>query len=153
MARGDVKWFASFDLTAKRGVSFSLHSADTLKLGIVTNAQVPAVDTADPRWGSGGSTNFSTSQVATATGYSGPITLTGVTYTRSLGVNALDFNDVSINSDAAGFANAYYAIIYDDTVAGKYCLGFIDLGGPVSIVTGPLNINLNAGGFGTFTAV
>jgi hypothetical protein len=151
MSRGDVHWFAAWDLAAKTGNAFNLN-ADTLKLGVVTNAVTPGVGTADPRWGSGGTTNLSTAQVGVATGYAGPITLTGVSYSRSVGVNKLDFDDVTIPLDASGFTNAYYGIVYDDTVPGKYAIGYIDLGGPVSIQAGPLNINVNAGGLLTATA-
>ena len=151
MARGDVKLFAAYDKVAHDGVAFTI-GTNTLKMGIVTSATVPTVGTADPRWGTGGSTNFSTNEVATATAYTGPITLTNVTWTRSSGVITLDFDNVTVAQDASGFTNAAYAIIYNDTVAGKYCIGFIDLGGPVSIVSGALNININASGFATHTA-
>lgn len=145
MARGDVKWFVNFDLKAKSGVSFNLTS-DTLKMGIVTSANVPTVDESDPRWGAGGSTDFSANQVATGTAYTGPITLTGVTFTRTAGVNTLDFADILVAQDAAGFTNGAYGILFDDTVAGKYCVGFIDLGGPVSLQSGPLVNTWNASG-------
>lgn len=146
MARGDVKWFASFALKAKQGVGFSLNGSDTLKMGIVTSSNVPTVDESDPRWGAGGSTDFSTNQVATATAYTGPITLASVTYTRSAGVDTLDFADILVAQDAAGFTNGAYGIIYDDTVSGKYAIGFIDLGGPVSLQSGPLVVTWNASG-------
>ncbi len=151
MARGDVHWFEAATLSAWAGTSFNLTS-DTLKMGLVTNATVPTVSTADPRWGAGGTTNFLTNQVATATAYTGPITLGGITFTRSSGVSTLDFNDITVAQDAGGFTAAYYGIVYDDTLAGKHALGFVDLGGPVSIVGGQLTIVINASGFHTKTA-
>lgn len=151
MARGDVKFFANFDLRSKNGVSFNL-ATDSLKLGICNNTTVPTVGTADPRWGAGGTTDFSANQVATGTGYTGPVTLTSVTWTRSAGVNTLAAANVAIPQDAAGFTTGYWGILYDDTVAGKYAIGFVDLGGPVSIQGGALNINWNASGVGTDTA-
>lgn len=151
MARGDVHFFASFDLKSKAGISFNLTS-DTLKLGIVTNATAPTVGTTDPRWGASGSTDFSANQVATATAYTGPITLASVTFTRSVGVNTLSAANIVVAQDAGGFTNAAYGIIYDDTTSGKYAIGYVDLGGPVSIVAGALNINWNASGIGTDTA-
>jgi hypothetical protein len=151
MARGDVHFFASFDKKAKGGVSFNLGS-DSLKIGLVDNSVVPTVSTADPRWGSAGSTDFSAHEVGHATAYTGPIACTTVTWTQASGVNTLKFDNITVAQDGSGFTNAYYAILYDDTVAGKYAIGFIDLGGPVSIVGGALNINLNASGFGTDTA-
>lgn len=151
MARGDVHIFAAFERSTKAGVSINLTS-DTIKMGIVTNGTVPTVSTADPRWGAGGTTNFSSNQVATGTAYTGPITLTSVTYTQASGVNTFDAADVSVSQDASGFTNGYYGIIYDDTSAGKYAIGFVDLGGPVSIQGGALNIVWNASGIATETA-
>lgn len=151
MARGDVHWFEAATLKAWTGTSFNL-SSDTLKMGIVTNATVPSVGTNDPRWGVGGTTDFSANQVATATAYTGPITLTTVTFTRSAGVSTLDFDNITVAQDAAGFTDGYWGIIYDDTVAGKFALAYVDLGGPVSIVGGALNITINAAGFHTKTA-
>ncbi len=151
MARGDIHVFASGELKTKAGVALNLTS-DTLKLGIVGNGVVPTVSTADPRWGSAGSTDFSAQDMGHATAYTGPISLSGVTYTRSNGVNTLAASNVTVNQDAAGFTTAYYGIIYDDTVAGKYALAFVDLGGPVSIVGGALSISWNASGIFTETA-
>lgn len=151
MARGDAIWFAAFDKESKGGVSFNF-GADTLKVGIVNNATVPDTGTDDPRWGAGGTTNFATNQVATATAYTGPITLAGVTWTRAGRVTKLDFNDINVAQDAGGFTDGYWAILYDDTVAGKYAFGAIDLGGPVSLAALPLVITINAAGFGADTA-
>jgi hypothetical protein len=150
MARGDVHWFASFDLKAKSGVSFNLPT-DVLKLAIADNAIVPTNVTADPRFGAGGSIDFSAHEVPHATGYVAPIALSSVGWTGASGVNKLAAANIVVPQDAAGFTNGYYGIIYDDTVAGKYALGYVDLGGPVSIVGGPLNINFNAGGIFTDT--
>jgi len=151
MARGDVHVFAAFILKSKAGGAFNL-SSDTLKLGIVTSSTVPTVSTPDPRWGAGGSTDFSATQVALATAYTGPIPLSSVTYTRTNGVDTLAAANLSVAQDAGGFTNGAYGIIYDDTVAGKYAIGFVDLGGPVSLVGGPLNINWNASGIFAETA-
>ncbi len=152
MARGDVKFFAAFFQKALDGVAFDINAGDTLKLGIVTSATAPTVSTTDPRWGAGGTTDFSANQVPTATAYTGPITLTTPIFTRASGVIKLDFDDVVVAQDAAGFTTGAYGIVYDDTTAGKYAIGFIDLGGPVSIVGGALTIAWNAAGFGTLTA-
>lgn len=146
MATGDIKWFAE-GLT---GLGNKLHnlSSDTLKLGIVTTATVPSMTTADPRWGTGGTTNFSSNQVATATAYTGPITLASVTWTNVSGVPTLRATDVTVAQDASGFTNGAYGIIYNDTDAGKRCLGYIELSsaGSASIVSGSLTINFQGAG-------
>lgn len=78
MAVGDVKWFAQalLDLGTKKHDL----SADTFKYGILKSAANGGIDLtqslADPRWGAGGATNLSSSQVATGgTSYTGPGTL------------------------------------------------------------------------------
>jgi hypothetical protein len=151
MARGDVHVFAAYELKSKAGTGFNLTS-DSIKIGIVTSGTVPTVSTADPRWGAGGSTDFSANQVATGTAYTGPIALTSVFYTRTSGVNTFTSANVTVAQDAGGFTNAAYGILYDDTVAGKFAIAFVDLGGPVSIVGGALNINWNASGIFAETA-
>lgn len=141
MARGDVHWFnrALLDLGTKKHDL----SADTFMLGIVTNTTVPDVNTADPRWGSGGTTNFSSNQVALATGYSGPVTLASLTWSQVANISTLRANVVTIAQDAGGFSNGAYGIIYNNTDAGKRAIGWVDLGGPVGNVAGPIDIDWN----------
>lgn len=141
MARGDIKWFAQglHDLANK------LHDLDSddWRLGIVTNVTVPAVNTAAPHWGGTGTTNFAANQVATGAGYTGPIVLTE---TLALTATGFDFRlaDVTIPQDAGGgFANGYWGIIYNNTDANKRAIGYLDLGGPVGNVSGPIPIEWN----------
>lgn len=146
MAAGDIKWFAQ----ALLDMGKKLHdlSADTLKLGIITSAVTPSLSTSDPRWGAGGSTNLSTNQVATGgTSYTGPQTLASVTWTSVSNVPTLRATDVSLAQDASGFTNGRWGIIYNDTDAGKRCLGFVDFGSDRSLATGSLTVNF--GGAGT----
>lgn len=148
MATGDVTWFdqALLDLGEK------VHdlSSDTLKLGLVTSVVTPATTTSNPAWGAGGSTNLSTNAVATATAWTGPVTLASVTWTIVAGTPTLDAADPSqIAQDASGFTNARWGIIYNDTDASKRALLFIDLGSDRSIVSGPLSITFNASGIAT----
>lgn len=144
MATGDVKWFAQglLDLGNK------LHNlgSETLKLGIVNNTTVPTVSTSDPRWGAGGTTNFSTNQVGTGgTSYTGPLTLSSVTWALQSGVPTLRASNVSLSQDASGFTTGRYGIIYNDTDTGKRALAFIDFGATISLAAGPFAINWNAG--------
>lgn len=141
MATGTVKWFDQglLDIGSKK---HNLGS-DTLKLGIVTGV-TPAHTTADPRWGAGGTTNYSSSQVATGgTSYTGPQTLASVTWTIVSNVPTLRAANVTLNQDASGFTNGGYGIIYNDTSAGKEALGFIELSSTnaLSLVTGQVIID------------
>lgn len=146
MATGDVSWFdqALADVANKKHNLFT--GGDTIKLGLVDDTTTPTASASDPRWGAGGSTNFSTWQVGTGgTEYTGPITLTS-TGALSGGKFVFDASDVTIDQDASGFTDARWGIIYNDTSAGKEALAWVDLGSDRSIVTGPLTITWNASG-------
>lgn len=148
MATGTIKWFAQglLDLGNK------IHnlSSDTLKLGIVTTATVPALSTAAPHWGGTGTTNFATNQVGTGgTSYTGPKTLASVTWTSVSNVPTLRATDISMAQDASGFSTGAYGIIYNDTDANKRALGFVELSsaGSLSLVAG--GVTIDWGGAGT----
>lgn len=148
MAAGTIKWFAQglLDLGNK------IHnlSSDTLKLGIVTTGTVPAVDTAAPHWGGTGTTNFASTQVATAgTSYTGPKTLASVAWTNVSNVPTLRATDITMAQDASGFTNGAYGIIYNDTDTNKRALGYVELssGGSLSLVAG--SVTIDWGGAGT----
>lgn len=125
MATGTVKWFAQglMDLGNK------IHDldGDTLKLGLVTTATVPLLSTAAPHWGGTGTTNFATNQVALATGYAGPVTLSTKTWSLVSNVPTFRADVVTIPQDAGGFADAAYGIIYNDTDANKRAIGFVEI--------------------------
>lgn len=148
MATGTIKWFAA-GLLHLGDKEIDL-GADTLKLGIVTTATVPAVSTAIPHWGGTGTTNFATNQVSTGgTQYTGPLTLASVTWTNVANVPTLRATDIAMTIDASGFTNGAYGIIYDDTHASKLALGYIELSsaGTLSLVAGAVTIDF--GGAGT----
>lgn len=144
MAAGDIVWFNQglHDLGSK------IHNlaSDTLKLGIVTSATAPAKTTTAPHWGGTGTTNFATTQVGTGGGYTGPVTLASVTWAISSNDVILKATDVVIPSNASGFTDGRYGIIYNDTDANKRCLGYIDFGSDRSIASGPLTLNFQGSG-------
>jgi hypothetical protein len=51
--------------------------------------------------------------------------------------------------DASNDTDAYWAIVYNFTDAGKDALCFIDLGGPVDMTAGALTVTWNASGLFT----
>lgn len=144
MAAGDITWFdqALLDLGKK------VHdlSSETIKLGLIDDSVSPSASADDPRWGSGGTTNYSTTEVATGTAYTGPVTLANSSWTIASGRPVFDADNVSILQDAGGFDDARWGIIYNDTAAGKQALAFVDLGSNRSIQSGPLAINWNVAG-------
>jgi hypothetical protein len=143
MARGDIKWFAQglHDLGNK------LHDLDSddWRMGIATNATVPGIDTAAPHWGGTGTTNFATNQVPTGTAYTGPIVLATEQWTLIAGGPRFRVSvEQSIAQDAGGgFTTGYWGIIYNNTDANKRAIGYVDLGGPVGNVAGPIDFAWN----------
>ena len=147
MAAGDWKWFAQglHDI----GNKIIDLDTDVLKFGLVTNVLVPTVTLAAPCWGAGGTNNMSTNQIATATSYTGPVTLGSVTWTKDATGAVLDFADTAvIAQDAGGATNIAYRILYSDTAAAKQCIGYQELSttGAISLVSGSLTLTENASG-------
>ena len=152
MAAGDFKWFAQgiHDI----GNKIIDLDTDTINFGLVTTATVPAVTTNGPCWGAGGTTNFSTNQVTTATSYTGPITLASKTWTKDATGAVWDAADPSvIAQDAGGATNIAYAIFYSDTATNKNCIGYMELStaGTISLAAGSLTITFSASGIGRYT--
>jgi len=149
MATGTFKWFAQG--LADLGNKLHDLDTDTLKMGIVTTATVPAVNTAAPHWGGTGTTNFAANQVATTgTSYTGPKTCSSPTWTLTATGAALDWADTNFQmaQDASGFTDGAYGIIYNDTDVNKRAIGYLEISsaGTASLVTGAVNITLNASG-------
>ena len=146
-------WFGQFGLDLGKKVHDL--SSDTLKLGLITTGPSLSFSLADPRWGSGGSTDLSAYQVSTAgTSYTGPITLQysaggagSQSWALSTGVPQLKLDIVTIAQDASGPSNIYAGIIFNDTAAGKQACGYvpIDAGGNGTIVDDQMVIRWNNG--------
>ena len=128
----------------------SLWASDTIKMAIITNAQTPGINDSDPRWGSGGSQNYSTAEVTPGGNYSaGGVSLAGTTSTLSGAVTSLNATSpITIAANVSNPTGAYWAIFYDSTDAGKHVFGFMDLAGSLSLVPG-LQININGVSSGT----
>lgn len=149
MAQGTIKWFAQ----GLHDIANKIHDVDTdtFQVGIVTTATVPAVNTAAPHWGGTGTTNFAANQVATGgTSYTGPKVCSSPTWTLNATGANLDWADTNFQmaQDAAGFTNGAWGIIYNNTDVNKRAIGYIEISaaGAASLVTGAINITLNASG-------
>lgn len=145
MARNDLLTFEEFTLNI--GLKGFNLETDVLKLGLIDNTITPAIDNATPTWG-----DYSANEVSTGGNYpAGGMIITNNTYTEASGVATLDGDNLALILDVAGFTDAYWGILYSDTHATDAALGFLDLGGPVSEVAGPIAINWNASGIWTLT--
>jgi hypothetical protein len=152
MAAGDVHVSAKFVSNMTITGLASLWASDTVKMGIITNAQTPGINDSDPRWGAGGTQNYSTAEVTPGGNYSaGGITVTSPATSLSGAVTSLTATSpISLAANASNPTGAFWGIFYDSTDAGKHVFGFIDLGGSLSLVNG-LQININGVSSGTQT--
>lgn len=150
MALGDVHVSAKFVSNMTKTALASLWASDTIKMGIMTNAVTPGINDSDPRWGAGGTQNYSAAEVTPGGNYSaGGVTLAGTTSTLSGAVTSLNATSpVSVAANASNPTGAFWGALYDSTSAGKEVFGFVDLAGPLSLVNG-LQININNVSSGT----
>lgn len=146
MARNDWVTFEEFSLDLANKVH-NLGS-DTFKVGLIDNtATEPVAGTATPRWA-----DFSGNEVS-GTGYSvGGATLSGTSTAEAAGVTTFDdTGNVTWSQNGAGPTNVYWAVLYNDTAAADQAVGFLDMGGPVSLQDGDVTITWNASGILTVT--
>lgn len=141
MAAGDIYWFdAGLNRLMRGEIDMD---AGSIKLGLITSAATPAKTTADPRWGAGGTTNFSTNQVATAgTSYTGPQTLASPSVAVATPDVFFRASIVTLAQDASGFTNARWGILFQDD-ANDYAIGYVDLGSDRSLAAGQVQIDWN----------
>ncbi len=145
MALGDVQVFDQFLVDREKG----LHNvgADTFKLALITSAVTPSKTTPDPRWGSGGSTNLSSSQVTPGGNYaSGGPTLASMAVSLTGDLAMVDADDITIAQSGSNPTNARWGIIYNDSDSGKRAVGYVDLGSAFDMTGGPLVFQWNANG-------
>lgn len=144
MAQGDVVVFDQFLVDALEKVHDMEN--DVIKCALITAVQTPVATSADPRWGAGGTTNFATDQVTPGGNYTtGGNTCAAPSVTLVGGAAEIDFGDPAAWLQNAGNpTNARWGIIYNDTAAGKNCIGFVDLGSAFDMTTGDLTITWGA---------
>lgn len=145
MAQGDVVFFDQFMVDAFNGVHNL--SSDAIKAAIIDSNTTPAATTADPRWGAGGTTNFSSDQVTPGGNYAdGGATLASFAATLDSGAAKIDCDDFSWAADGSNPTDARWIILYNDTATGKNAIGYIDIGSVFDMSGGPLSATVNAAG-------
>lgn len=152
MATGDVTLFNSF----REEIGDAVHNLSTnaFSFGLVTNTAAPTQTTALPHWGGTGTTNLATNQVSITAGYTGPINVsTTITDNWSISTSTakFDVDDVALTQNASGFTDAYWGVIYNNTLASKRAILFLEMGGPVSLVAGDVSVTWNAAGVFTLS--
>ena len=145
MSIGDITWFDQALVDTWKKVHDL--SADAIKFGIITSAVTPAATSADPRWGAGGTTNFSTNEVTPGGNYAaGGPALTSLAVTLDTGAAKFTAAVLTIAQNVGNPTNARWGIVYNSTDAGKRALCFIDFGSVFEMTTGPLDWTPNASG-------
>lgn len=150
MAAGDITFFRKFreDVLEKRHD----HENDSFKVGLIDSSDPPAATDADPRWGAGGTTDLSATEVAAGGNYAaGGPAIANPTVTESGGVATFDGDNISIAQNASNPTDARYGIIYNDTDAGKRAVAFVDLGAVINLSLGAFSISWNASGIFTLS--
>jgi hypothetical protein len=152
MATGDVTLFQEF--IRDMGDGDHDFDNDTFKIGLIDNVVTPTAADATPAWGATSGVDYDGNEVdSTAGNYTaGGEPLASVTWVEAAGVGTFDAADVSFAQHGSGFTNAYWGIIFNETATNNEAIGFVELGGPVSEVAGPVAINWNASGIFTVTA-
>lgn len=147
MAIGDFVRFDQFKLD----MGEKLHdlSSDTFKAAAVKSAANGGIDptnaTPDPRWGAGGSTNLSSSEVAAGGNYAAGGTTLSTTWTLASSKTQFDLSAIiQWLQDGSNPVNARWLIVYNDTDAGKRAVGYIDLGSDIDMSGGDLEYTADA---------
>lgn len=153
MARGDMIVFDQF--AEDCGLKLHNLNTDTINYAIIDNTTSIVTTLADPRWGAGGTTNLSSNQVATNAGYTGPVDTTNTFGDgASSDIKKLDCPNITVTGNASSTAtDCYWMVFYNDTDAGKRCICAIDLGGPVSVADGDINVTIDSAGILQFQRV
>lgn len=147
MAQGDIVCFDQF--LVDMGNKLHDLDSDTIKVGFTTGTTTPATTTADPRWGAGGTTDFSAEEVTPGGNYSagGPDITAGASFSLSGGAAVFDSStNISISQNGSNPTNARWGIIYNDTAAGKNAIGYLDNGSSVDMSAGDFTVTWNASG-------
>ena len=155
MAAGDFQLFEEWLVDDGEG-DIHDYEADSFKLALITNGIIPTAADATPMWSVSSGTDYDTHEVSTGgTGYNaGGLACANASWVEVNGVGTFDLdNPAVIAQDGAGFTNAYYGILYNDTATNKNAIGFLDMGGPVSRAAGPVTITIAAGGVFTKSIV
>jgi len=143
MARGDL---VVFDEAKAKMLDGDWASTDEFYCAICDDTVTPAADTATPVIG-----DFT--QVTDAGTYTDNGTTLGALsalVTEAAGTMTFDSaTNPTWAQHASNDVDAYWAIVYNFTDAGKDCLCFIDLDGPVDMTAGALTITWNASGLFT----
>jgi len=145
MARGDVTVFEEARATMIEG---GWEPTDTIKCAILDDTTTPTAADATPALGD-------YTEVGTGGTYvAGGTSLGTLADCVSEAAGTVTFDSATNPTwaqDASNDADAYWALIYNDTDGSDLAIAFVDLGGPVDMSGGDLSITWAAGGIFTIS--
>jgi len=145
MARGDV---IVFNEAKAYMIDGGWEAADDIKCAVLDNTTTPVSGETTPALGD--YTEVGAAGTYTAGGTS--LGTLGACVTEAAGTMKFDSDtNPSWVQDASNDVDAYWSLIYNDTDAGDLAIAFVDLGGPVDMSGGDLNITWNADGIFTIS--
>jgi len=149
MAQGDVTWFE--ETWEKIHEDINLET-DSFKMAILDSGATPSASASGPAY-SGGTTNYSTDEIAGTGGYTtGGNACANPALTEAGGALTFDTDDPATwTKNASSPTDARYGLLYDDTTSPKHALAYVDLGATFDMTTGDLTISVNASGWFTET--
>lgn len=143
MARGDV---VVFNEAKAKMLDGDWASTDNFYLAICDNTVAPTAATVTPTL-----TDFT--EVGIAGNYvAGGTNLGSLATLVAQAAGTMTFDSTTNPTWAANAGNdtdAYWGIVYNYTDAGKDCVAYVDLGGPVDMATTSLTVTWNASGIFT----
>ena len=145
MARGDL---VVFEEAMAKMLDGDWASTDHFYCAICDDTATPAASTATPVLGDFTQVGNSGTYVTDGTDLG---TLADLV-TEAAGVVTFDTaTNPTWAQDASNDVDAYWAVIYNYTDAGKDALAYVDLGGPVDMSAGDLTVTWNASGLFTIS--
>lgn len=145
MARGDV---TIFEEALAKMIAGDWATTDHFYCAVCDNTATPAASTATPVIGDFTEVGTAGTYVAGGTDLGALSTLVS----EAAGVMTFDSaTNPTWAQNASNDVDAYWGIIYNYTDAGKDCLAFVDLGGPVDMSGGDLTITFNVAGIFTIS--
>jgi hypothetical protein len=143
MARGDL---VIFNAALGKMLDGDWASTDHFYCAICDNTAAPAADTATPVLGDFTEVGTSGTYVSGGTDLG---TLADLVTVSSTTMKFDSATNPTWAQNASNDNDAYWAIVYNYTDAGKDALCYVDLGGPVDMTAGDLTVTWN--GSGLFT--
>lgn len=143
MATGDL---VVFDEAKAYMIDGGWESTDDIKCAILDNTTTPAAADTTPALADYTEVGAAGSYTAGGTSL-GDL---GTSVSESGGTMTFDSaTNPTWSQNASNDADAYWALIYNDTQAGDPAIAFVDLGGPVDMTAGSLTVTWNASGLFT----